>query len=127
MFVLFNHRFRLTSHERYEEGAMEPIVEHRKHRRYPVRFKSIFSTDGVHIEDGVVTDLSLEGCRLTSAIHVPSDLPIEIHIRPDQHAPVYISSAVVRWAVDSVVGLEFKELPELESATLTRLLMLLSS
>ena len=70
---------------------MEPTVEHRKHRRYPVRFKSIFSTDGVHIEDGLVLDLSLGGCRLTSAIHVPSDIPIEIHIRPDQHSPIYIS------------------------------------
>jgi hypothetical protein len=106
---------------------MESMVEHRKHRRYPVRFKSIFSTDGVHLEDGVVTDLSLEGCRLTSAIHVPSAIPIEIHIRPDQHAPVYISSAVVRWERDSDFGLEFKELPAFESATLTRLLMLLSS
>ena len=87
------------------------MVEHRKHRRYPVRFKSIFSTDGVHIEDGVVTDLSLEGCRLTSAIHVPPDIPIEIHIRPDQHAPVYVSRAVVRWERNSVFGLEFKDLP----------------
>ena len=106
---------------------MEPTVEHRKHQRYPVRFKSIFSTDGVHIKDGVVTDLSLEGCRLTSAIHVPSDIPIEIHIRPDQHSPIYISKAVVRWREDPVFGLEFKELPALESATLTRLLWSLPS
>ena len=106
---------------------MEPTVEHRKHRRYPVRFKSIFSTDGVHIEDGLVLDLSLGGCRLTSTIHVPSDIPIEIHIRPDQHSPIYISKAVVRWREDPAFGLEFKELPELESATLTRLLLLLSS
>ena len=106
---------------------MEPTVEHRKHPRYPVRFKSIFSTDGVHIEDGLVLDLSLEGCRLTSTIHVPSGIPIELHIRPDQHSPVYISRAVVCWERESVFGLEFKELPELEEATLTRLLLLLSS
>ena len=106
---------------------MEPTVEHRKHQRYPVRFKSIFSTDGVHLEEGLVLDLSLGGCRLTSAIHVPSDLPIEIDIRPDQYSPVYIPRAVVRWAGDSVFGLEFKEVPELEAATLTRLLLLLSS
>jgi hypothetical protein len=106
---------------------MEPTVEHRKHKRYPVRFKSIFSTDGVHLEEGLVLDLSLGGCRLTSAIHLPSDIPIEIHIRPDQYSPVYIPRAVVCWAGDSVFGLEFKEVPELESATLTRLLLLLSS
>jgi hypothetical protein len=74
-----------------------------------------------------VLDLSLGGCRLTSTSHVPSDIPIEIHIRPDQHSPVYIPRAVVRWAGDSVFGLEFKELPELESATLTRLLWSLPS
>jgi hypothetical protein len=106
---------------------MESMEEHRKHPRYPVRFKSLFSTDGVHIEEGVVTDLSLEGCRLTSAIHVPSAISLEIHIRPDQHSPVYISRAVVRWEKDTVFGLEFKELPELEATTLTRLLWSLSS
>jgi hypothetical protein len=106
---------------------LEPMVEHRKNPRYPARFKSLFSIDGVQIEDGVVTDLSLEGCRLASAIHVPPGIPIEIHIRPDQHSPVYISKAVVRWERGAVFGLEFKELPPLEAATLTRLLWLLSS
>jgi hypothetical protein len=66
---------------------MKPTVEHRKHQRYLVRFKSIFSTDGVRIEDGLVLDLSLGGCRLVSAAPVPSGIPIELHIRPDQHAP----------------------------------------
>lgn len=106
---------------------MEPTVEHRKHRRYLVRFKSTFSTDGAHLEEGLVLDLSLGGCRLTSAIHVPSGIPIEMHIRPDQHSPIYIPRAVVCWAGVSVFGLEFKELPELESATLTRLLWTLRS
>jgi PilZ domain-containing protein len=106
---------------------MESMEEHRKHPRYPVCFKCIFSTDGVRIEEGVVTDLSLEGCRLTSAIHVPAAISVEIHIRPDQHSPVYISSAVVRWERDTVFGLEFKELPELEATTLIRLLWSLSS
>ena len=103
------------------------MVEHRKHRRYPVRYKSIFSTDGLHIEDGLVLDLSLGGCRLTSTIHLPSDIPIEIHIQPDQHSPIYIPKAVVCWEGDPAFGLEFKELPELESATLTRLLWTLRS
>jgi|SRR6267378_9879 len=108
-------------------GAMKPTVEYRKHQRYPVRFKSLFSTDGVHIEDGLVLDLSLGGCRLTSARHLPSGIPIELHIRPDQHSSVYVSRAVVCWEGDSLFGLEFKELPELEAATLTRLLWSLPS
>ena len=106
---------------------MKTAVEHRKHQRYPVRFKSIFSIDGAYINDGVITDLSLEGCRLMSARHLPTGTAVELHIRPDQHAPVYISRAVVCWERESAVGLAFKELPELEAATLTRLLWSLFS
>jgi hypothetical protein len=101
---------------------MEPTVEHRKHRRYPVHFNSIFSTDGARHETGIVLDLAAGGCRLMSGIHGPSGSPIEIHIRPEQHSPIYVPSAVVRWTGNSVCGLEFKALPELESATLTHLL-----
>ena len=106
---------------------MEFRVEKRKHRRHPVRFNSIFSTGGVWINDGVVIDLSLGGCRMISAIHILIDTPMELHIRPDQHAPVYVPSAVVRWAGEFSFGVEFNKLPELESATLTRLLCLLPS
>lgn len=103
-------------------GTMKPTGEHRKHERYPVHFKSIFSTDGMPIEEGPMLDLSLGGCRLTSAIHVPSSIPLELQIRPDQHSPIYVSTAVACWEEDSDFGLAFKELPELESSTLTRLL-----
>ena len=101
---------------------MDPTEEHRKHPRYLVHFKSIFSTDGKHFEDGLVLDLSLGGCRLMSVHHVPSGLPIELNIRPEQHAQIYVPCAVVCWERDSFFGLQFKELPELESATLNRLL-----
>ena len=101
---------------------MKPTGEHRKHERYPVQFKSIFSTDGVHIEEGLMLDLSLGGCRLTSAIHVPSGIPLELQIRPDQHSPIYVATAVVCWEENSDFGLAFKELPELQSSKLTRLL-----
>lgn len=70
-----------------EEMTKESTMEHRKHQRYPVHFKSIYSTDGIHIEDGLVLDLSLGRRRLTSTLHIPSGIPVEIHIRPDQHAP----------------------------------------
>ena len=101
---------------------MDPTEEHRKHPRYLVHFKSIFSTDGKHLEDGLVLDLSLGGCRLMSVIHIPPGTPIEIHIRPDEHSPIYVPRAVIRWIGASAFGVQFKELPELESATLTRLL-----
>ena len=101
---------------------MEPTVEHPKHPRYSVHFSNIFSTDSARLEKGLVLDLSLGGCRLMSAFPIPSGCSIELHIRPEQHAPIYAPTAVVRWTRESVFGLEFHELPELETAMLTRLL-----
>jgi hypothetical protein len=106
---------------------METLVEQRKHQRYPVHFKSIFSADGKQIEDGWVLDLCLGGCRMTSGTLIPPGTVLELHIRPEQHAPVYIPGAVVRWARGSDFGVQFNYLPEIESATLNRLLYLLPS
>ena len=98
-------------------------VEHRKHRRHPVRFTSTFSTNGGRMEDCVVLDLSLGGCRIASDVPVPSDTPIELHIVERNHdTTLCIPRAVVRWVGDSAFGVEFNELPELESRMLTRLL-----
>jgi hypothetical protein len=123
MFVLFEHRFRLTSHKRFEERTMDhTIEEHRKHRRYLARFNSSVSVDGKCLGEGVVLNLSLGGCRLMSGMHIPFGIPIEVDIRPDQHSPIYVPRAVVRWQGDSAFGLQFNELPEFELAALTRLL-----
>ncbi len=97
-------------------------MEHRKYPRYLVHFKSLLSPDGVRLEEGVVLDLSLGGCRLMSPLHLPPDTPLELDIRPDHHASIYVPNAVIRWEQDSLFGLEFKEIPELQLATLTRLL-----
>jgi hypothetical protein len=83
---------------------MEATVEHRKHQRFLVRFNSYVSTDDVRIEPGLVLDLSLAGCRLMSATHVPAGIPIAIHIRPDEHSPIDVPSAVVRWIGASAFG-----------------------
>ena len=106
---------------------METRVEHRKHRRHPVHFKSIFSTDGVRTEDGVVLDLSLGGCRMTSTNPIPSGTSMDLRLRPDLDISIHVPHAVVRWVRDSAFGIEFNELPELETRTLTRLLWSLPS
>jgi hypothetical protein len=106
---------------------MDLRVEHRKHRRHPVRFKSIFSTDEVRTADGVVIDLSLGGCRMTSTIPIPSGTPLDLHLRPGHDISIHVPRAEVRWVRDSAFGVEFKELPELETRMLTRLLWSLPS
>jgi|SRR5262245_26757724 len=104
--------------------AMEPTVEQRKHSRYIGSFyRSVsVSADGVRLGEGVVLNISLGGCRVMSGIHIPFGIPIGLHLWLDQHPPIYVPRAVVRWEADCVFGLKFNELPELESARLTRLL-----
>jgi hypothetical protein len=85
---------------------MEPTVEQRKHPRHSVNFQGVFSSDTVKVEEGIVQDLSLGGCR------VGSTTP----------APIYVPTAIVRWVRGSAFGVQFQDLAEQESLALTRLL-----
>ena len=104
---------------------MEPQVELRTYERYPVRYKSLFSGDGTQIDEGFVLDLSLGGCRILSEQPPPQGSCLELHIRPDHHAPVYVPRAVVKWTQEAIFGVEFVELSEPDGLTLKRLLCLL--
>ena len=101
---------------------MEHLEEQRRHRRHPVQFNCIFSPKETQIEDGTILDLSLGGARIMSYQYIPPETSMELHIRPGHHTPVYVSRAVVRWVNRGVFGVEFRDLMELEAATLTRLL-----
>jgi hypothetical protein len=105
--------------------AMEPIADNRRHGRHRVAYKVIFSSDGRQIEDGLVVDVSHAGCRISSARPLPLGTSFELQIRPEKHAFVYVPSAVVRWVQATTFGVEFIALPEIEAATLTRLICLL--
>jgi PilZ domain len=104
---------------------MEPQLELRTYERHPVRYTSLFSGDGTQIKEGFVLDLSLGGCRITSEQPPPQGTCLELHIRPDHHAPVYVPRAVVKWINKAVFGVEFVELSEPDALTLKRLLCLL--
>jgi hypothetical protein len=97
-------------------------VEQRKHQRFPVNFQGVFSSATVRIEEGVVQDLSLGGCRVRSPIAMSVDTVIHLQIRPRQAAPIYVPVATVRWIGASAFGVQFRELAEHESKALTRLL-----
>jgi len=101
---------------------MEPTTEQRKHRRHHVNFQGIYSSGSVQVREAIVLDLSMGGCRVASTIPMPSDTAIQLQIRPNQVAPIYVPSAIVRWASGYAFGVQFSELPEHESKALTRLL-----
>ncbi len=101
---------------------MEPSIEKRKRPRHPVAIQGFFSSGTVRGEEGVVLDLSSEGCRVFSSAPIPHEAKVEIQIRPRQSAPIFIPSAVVRWSSGVIFGLQFTELASYESKTLTHLL-----
>jgi len=101
---------------------MEPAGEQRKHRRHHVNFQGIYSSSSVQVKEAIVLDLSIGGCRVASTIPMPPDTAIQLQIRPHQAAPIYVPSAIVRWASGYAFGVQFRELPEHESKALTRLL-----
>ena len=105
---------------------MEPTVEQRKHRRHPVNFQGVYSSGSVQVKEAVVLDLSMGGCRVASTIPMPPDTAIQLQIRPHQAVPIYVPSAIVRWAQGYTFGVQFQELPEHESKALTRLLLSVS-
>jgi hypothetical protein len=101
---------------------MEPTAEQRKHRRHHVNFQGVYSSSSVQVREAIVLDLSMGGCRVASTIPMPPDAAIDLQIRPHQAAPIYVPSAIVRWASGYTFGVQFRELPEHESKALTRLL-----
>ena len=120
--IVLRRQSRLPYNYGHEEGELEPTVEYRKHRRHSVNFKGVYSSPSVQVKEAIVLDLSMGGCRVASTIPMPPDTAIQLQIRPHQAAPIYVSSAIVRWATGYSFGVQFQELPELESKALTRLL-----
>ena len=104
---------------------MERLHEHRKHVRQLVHFPCIFSIDGTHIIDGVVVDLSMGGCRIKCGHAMHTGLSIELQVRPEHHAPVYVPYADIRWVEQDKLGVAFSQVSESDAATLVRLLTLL--
>ena len=94
-------------------------MDQRHHPRFPVHFRSSFSSVNRVGGDGNVVDLSLRGCGIASAkaVHPGTTLELRIHIT-GQDAPLIIQQGVVRWCRDGRIGLEFVSLQPDEWARL---------
>lgn len=86
-------------------------MERRKQVRFPVRFKSSFSSANIIVGEGTLNDLSLIGCCIGSSagINPGTVLQLQVHIS-DNEAPISIAQAVVRWHRGKDFGCEFKTL-----------------
>lgn len=94
-------------------------MEHRKHPRFPVQFRSSFSSANVVSGEGNLGDLSIRGCRIYSLVEVKPGTALQLRIEvSDEEPPIQVTQAIVRWHRDSSFGLEFVSLTPDEWARL---------
>jgi hypothetical protein len=94
-------------------------MEQRKNLRFPVQFRSSFSSIGIVGGEGSVIDLSIRGCRIESPIGVQPGASLEVRIQVGEHEPpIQIQAAIVRWNRGQEFGLEFEVIAPTEWAHL---------
>jgi hypothetical protein len=94
-------------------------MEQRKNPRFPVRFRSSFTSLNIVGGDGNITDLSLRGCRVESQTEVRPGTSLELRVHTsEEEPPLKIQEAVVRWSRAQQFGLEFVTLGPEEWARL---------
>lgn len=83
-------------------------MDQRQCPRFPVRFRSAFSSANLVGGEGSVLDLSIRGCRIDSSTEVSPGTTLDVRIQTDgEEPPVQIKQAVVRWSKPRQFGLEF--------------------
>lgn len=76
--------------------------------------------------DGVLVDLSLQGCRIKGAPPFSCGTRLRLQLwLPDQSQPVKVELAVVRWVKDDQFGVSFLEVPPDARARLEQVFQLL--
>jgi hypothetical protein len=74
-------------------------MEQRQNPRFPVRFRSSFTSLNIVGGEGNIIDLSLRGCRVESQTEVRPGTSLEIRIETaEEEPPLNIQEAVVRWS-----------------------------
>lgn len=94
-------------------------MDQRQHPRFPVRFRSSFTSVNLVDGEGHVLDVSLRGCRIYSLTEVHPGTTLELRIHSAEHEPpINVEQAVVRWNRDHHFGIEFVTLQPEEWARL---------
>jgi PilZ domain-containing protein len=94
-------------------------MEQRKSPRFPVQFRSSFSSITIVGGEGSLVDLSIRGCRIESPTDVQPGASLEVRINALEHEPpIHIQQGVVRWSREKQFGLEFVTLDPEEWARL---------
>lgn len=86
------------------------VMDQRKYQRFPVRFRSSFSSVNTVEGEGTVLDLSIRGCRVSSKTAVSPGTNLVLHLHVSDPAPIRVAAASVRWVRGREFGLEFVDM-----------------
>ena len=91
--------------------ATPPAIEKRKYPRFPVQFRSSFSSVNVVGGEGLLHDLSVRGCQIESGTSVQPGTELRLLIHVSQEGdPLEIAVARVRWRQGQRFGAEFADI-----------------
>lgn len=94
-------------------------MEQRRDSRFPVGFRSSFSSANSLSGDGTLSDLSIRGCQVRSLVQVNPGTVLQLRVQVSNHeSPIAISHAIVRWNRAGSFGCEFVNLGAEEWARL---------
>ncbi len=86
-------------------------MENRKDPRFPVQFRSSFSSANVVSGEGTLGDLSIRGCRVFTLTEVKPGTTVQLRVEiSDDEPPLQVNQAIVRWHREDSFGLEFVSL-----------------
>ncbi len=113
-FVIFTRR--------KSNGSVQPPAR-RKHRRFETSFTVVFSWEGTKSE-GIVTDISLGGCRVNADVEFTEDCCLELKLQvPGSKPEIRVEDAVVRTIEKGSFGLSFSRVLGDEKKRLSQFLV----
>lgn len=88
------------------------MTDQRKHRRFPAQFRSSFSSVNTVEGEGVVLDLSIRGCKVSSETVVSPGTNLVLYLHASDPTPIRIAVTSVRWVRGREFGLEFVDMED---------------
>ena len=98
------------------------MAERRKLGRIPVTFRASFGATLAGLREGIVTDVTMSGCRLESNAPVRLNTYLELWLETPIAPRIVVELAAVRWVLDDQCGIEFLGLRPEDKAQLERLI-----
>lgn len=99
------------------------LIEDRHCPRHPVIMHAVYAYTDALEGEGVVQDVSIDGCKVRST--KPAKVNAELRLQfypPGQSLPIEIQQAVVRWSGDGEFGVQFRRVGHAHEARLHQLI-----